>query len=421
MEYLHPSSDVVTPCYGGAAGGGKSYLGCDWQLKRRLHYPNTRGMIARNELKDLKLTTMKTFWGIAGKIGLQPNWHYKYNEQLSVITFYNKSEIYLAEIEYRPSDPDYNYLGSYELSDAFVDEAQGVPGGGIDILRSRIRYNLIGGKPKMLLTCNPAKGYLYNNWYKPYIEGKLPPDKAFIPSLLSDNTEFENREVYEQMLMQLSERDRKRLLEGNWDYDDSPDILFDRLDMNQMFVSEIVASGEGYITCDPAAMGNDRTVIIIWRGLHIIKIVELNHKYPHEVAAILRELATQHGVKLRSVIVDGDGLGIGVVGLLKCIEFKNGGAALDNARFANMKAQCYFKLSELIRENKLFVHDHSKREDMMKELDLVRDRTKNDSKKEVTRKDEIKALLGRSPDYADAIMMRMYWELFPSLGKYIVG
>ena len=33
--------------FGGAAGGGKSLIGCYWQLKTRLKYAGTRGLIGR--------------------------------------------------------------------------------------------------------------------------------------------------------------------------------------------------------------------------------------------------------------------------------------------------------------------------------------------------------------------------------------
>ena len=35
-------------------------------------------------------------------------------------------------------------------------------------------------------------------------------------------------------------------------------------------------------------------------------------------------------------------------------------------------------------------------------------------------KDNIKAILGRSPDYADALAMRMYYEIDSNYGKYFV-
>ena len=41
--------------FGGGAGGGKSAFGCYWQIKRRLKYPGTRGLIGRAKLKVLKV------------------------------------------------------------------------------------------------------------------------------------------------------------------------------------------------------------------------------------------------------------------------------------------------------------------------------------------------------------------------------
>jgi hypothetical protein len=422
LKALHWSSDYTHVLYGGAASGGKTWLGCYWQIRRRLVFPNTRGLIIRSELKAIRQTTLNTFWQVIGMHKLKEGVHYKFNGQDFEITFYNGSQIVFKEITYQPSDPDYGYLGGYEAADAFVDEAQQVPGRGLEILGSRLRLNLIGDRaqplPKILMTCNPSKGYLYNEYYSPHREGRLPENKIFIPSLLSDNTLMKNRDVYEKTLKSLSERDYKRLALGDWDYDDSPDLLFETDSMLQMFVSGDEIVGEGYITCDPAAMGNDRTIICIWKGLHLVRFHEFNHKYPHEVADIIRQLATDNGIRLNNVIVDADGLGIGVAGILRCKEFNNGGSPKDKVHYANAKAECFFKLAEYVRDNKIYITDHSKRDSVMKELDLVRDRTKEDKKKAVSSKEEIKSMLNRSPDYADAIMMRMYFEVNKSTGAY---
>lgn len=420
IQFLSPRNETKVVLYGGAAGGGKTWLGCYWHIIRRLKYPNTTGLIARNELKDLKLTTMAKFWEIVGEIGMKAGEHYKYNDQMSTIQWYNGSKTILAEINHRPSDPDYNYLGSYLLCDAFVDEAAGVPGRGIEVLLSRIRENLVGGIPKLLLTCNPSAGYLKNTFYTPWKKGQLHNSRAFIPALLSDNTEMQNRDVYEQTLKMMSERDKKRLLDGDWDFEDAPDLLFDHMALDQMFVSNIELKGERYMTCDPAAMGNDRTVIGIWHGLVLTKIYEFKHKYPNEVADIMRKLATENSIRLNNVIVDADGLGIGIVGILRCREFLNGSSSPDK-HYAHMKAHCYFKLSEYVRDNKVYITDHGQKDQIIKELDLVRDRTKEDKKKAVSSKDEIKEKLGYSPDYADMIMMRMFFELNPNYGKYSVA
>jgi hypothetical protein len=422
LEALHWSTDYTHVLYGGAASGGKTFLGCYWQLIRRLKYPNTRGLIIRSELKAIRQTTLNTFWNVVGLLKLRDGKDYKFNAQDFVITFHNGSQIVFKEIMYLPSDPDFSYLGGYECADAFIDESQQVPGRGLELLGSRIRLNLIGDrespKPKILMTCNPSKGYLYNEYYNPHKHSTMRSERIFIPALLSDNTLMKNRDVYEQTLKTLSEKDYKRLALGDWDYDDSPDLLFETQAMLQMFTSAFDVVGDGYITCDPAAMGNDRTVICLWRGMHLVRFFEYNHKYPHEVAEIIRTIAIENNVRLNNVIVDADGLGIGVAGLLKCKEFNNGSSAKDSTHFANLKSECYFKLSAMVRDNKIWIHDTSKRDELIKELDLIRDRTREDKKRAVSSKEEIKAKLNRSPDYADAVMMRMYFDVYKSTGTY---
>jgi phage terminase large subunit len=55
----HTTNDLL---FGGGAGGGKSAFGCFWQIRRRLQYPGTRGLIGRAVLKTLKETTLVTFF-----------------------------------------------------------------------------------------------------------------------------------------------------------------------------------------------------------------------------------------------------------------------------------------------------------------------------------------------------------------------
>ena len=416
INYLSPQSNVEQVLYGGGVYGGKTWLGCYWQILRRLKYPQTRGLIGRAELKKLQLSTMASFWELCTQMGLRAGKDYNYNGQLNRITWHNGSETLLMDMADTPSDPDFHRFGSLELTDYFLDEVAEISAKAVEILDTRVRYNLVNGRPKGLMSCNPSRGWLYNDFWTPYKDGKLPEHRAFVQALLADNTIVPN-EAYQKKMERLNERDRKRLLDGDWEFDDAPDKIFDYDAMVQMF-NDTEPTGHGFITCDPAAMGNDRTVIMVWKGLHCVKVIEHIHKYPHEVANILRELAASHGVPLNNVVVDSDGLGIGVKGLLKCREFLNGSSAIDKDHFQHIKAECYFKLSEFIKMNRIHFSDHSQKENIIKELDLVRDASKEDKKKSVTSKDDIKRSLGRSPDYADCVMMRMFFELRPNYGKY---
>ena len=165
LKYLSIDSDVWQVLYGGAASGGKSFLGCDWQIKRRLKYPGTRGLIGRAELKKLRLSTMATFFELCAQYGLVAGRDYTYNGQDHVINWYNGSQTILMDLADMPSDAEFQRFGSIEITDYFVDEAGEVSEKCIAILASRVRYKLINDKPKGLLTCNPHKGWLYNDFY----------------------------------------------------------------------------------------------------------------------------------------------------------------------------------------------------------------------------------------------------------------
>lgn len=417
MEQLSYRSPVEQVLFGGGVFGGKSWLGCHWQIYRRLTHPNTRGLIGRAELKKLQLSTMLRFWSLCNDMGLKPGKHYTYNGQLNMITWFNGSQTILMDMADLPSDRDFHRFGSLELTDYFLDEVSEISAKAVRILDTRVRYNLVHGVPKGLLTCNPSKGWLYNDFWKPYTEGKLPQHRAFVQSLLKDNT-IAPDPVYEAKIMRLPEEDRKRLLEGDWDYDDSKDRIFEYSDLLRMFTIP-QTTGQKYVTADIAAMGDDETIIGVWMGLTLTNIYRFTHKLPHEIAQEIRQICTAHGVPLNNTIVDADGLGIGVYGILKCRQFLNGGQAHDKDRYINMRSECYFTLADKVRLNQVSIQVTSERDEIIQQLDAIRRKDITSEKRlAIISRDEIIRTLGKSPDMASMIMMRMYFELRPNYGKY---
>jgi len=165
---------TIETLFGGGAGGAKSVLGCYWILKCCLKYPSSRWVIGRWKRKHLYETTLNTFWEVCKMQGINSN-HYAFNSQSGVITFFNGSEVLLKDLFLYPSDPNFDSLGSLEITGAFIDEANQVSEKAKTILKSRIRYkldqfNLI---PKVLYTCNPAKNWVYSEFYKPFKQGVL--------------------------------------------------------------------------------------------------------------------------------------------------------------------------------------------------------------------------------------------------------
>ena len=105
--------------------------------------------------------------------------------------------------------------------------------------------------------------------------------------------------------------------------------------------------GDKYISCDVARFGADRTVIMVWEGLHLRKIQTLLKSSVNEVVEAVKVLQQEYQVNLRNIIVDEDGVGGGVKDYLRCQGFVNNSRALKNENYQNLKTQCYYKLADL--------------------------------------------------------------------------
>ena len=407
--------------YGGAAGGGKSYLLCCYAIITCLKYPGVRGLIGRSKLDALKKTTLNTFFDVCNQWNIKSGNHYTYNAQSNIIKFYNGSEILLKDLFLYPSDANFDSLGSLELTFACIDEANQITEKAKNVLSSRLRYKLDEYNiiPKLYMSCNPAKGWVYSI-YKHSRDNTLPEHKKFIQALVTDNKHISKH--YTEQLNKLDEISKARLLRGDWEYDDSKDALIEYDAIINIFTNK-VPEGDKYITADIARFGKDKTAIYCWNGLQVTDITILDSSSMVEVANKIKELQQREGVKLSNIIVDEDGVGGGAKDILRCKGFVNNSKAIKGENYKNLKTQCYYKLSDFINKGRLGVStkDIRFKEALIQELEQVRRvNMDKDDKLAILSKDKIKDLIGRSPDYSDALMMRMFYELKPNTGKYSV-
>lgn len=425
LDYLQ-DEETIELLYGGAAGGGKSILGCYWQIKRRLKYPGTRGLIGRASLKTLKETTLQSFFEVCRMQGLKAGQNYNYNQQSNIISFPNGSLIFLKDLFQYPSDPNFDELGSLEITDAFIDEINQCSEKAKNIVKSRIRYKLddYGLIPKILGSCNPSKGWIYSGYYKPNKEGVLAPDKKFIQALVTDNPDISVH--YRNNLLSLDEASKQRLLYGNWEYDNDASTLIPYDKIIDCFSNSFVEPGEGFITADIARFGSDKTIIGVWKGWRV-KMFAYSGKAVTEVANIIREHQNLNNISNSNTIADEDGVGGGVVDILKCKGFVNGSSPIPEPdtpkdskgnpvkpNYANLKSQCYYRLAARINKGGLFIDNTETdvKEKVIQELEQVKQHNMDkDGKKSVVPKDLVKEIIGRSPDYSDTLMMREWFEL----------
>ncbi len=421
LKYLFDktTSEIL---FGGAAGGGKSFIGCAWLILMCLKYPNTRYLMGRSKLDNLKKTTFNTFLEICTKWNIEANKHYQFNGSSNIVTFFNGSEILLKDLFHYPSDPNYDSLGSLEITGAFLDEVNQITEKAKNIVNSRIRYkldinNLI---PKTIMTCNPAKNWVYQSFYRPSVENKLPEHMKFIQSLVGDNPYISKH--YETQLLKLDEISKQRLLYGNWEYNANEDNLINYDSILNTF-EQTGKVGDKYITADIARFGNDKTVIMYWEGLHVKHIKTFDKSSITQVAQEIRNIQQNEGVNLRNIIVDEDGVGGGCVDILRCKGFINNGKPLKGENYQNLKTQCYYKLADLINKGQIGIttKDIMVKKYIIEELEQVRSKDiDKDKKLQILQKDKVKTILERSPDYSDALMMRMYYEIDNNFGKYFV-
>lgn len=420
-------SDISEIVFGGGARGGKSFLGSFWIISRALELPGSAWLIAREELKALKRTTLRTFFKVLGSLGLRQGLHYTYNAQDMVLTFLNGSVVFFSELKRIPSDPEFDRIGSYDLTGAWVDEAQEVCKDAKDALQ--FRFTVMSGNgwvttPKTLYTCNPGKTWIYSDFWKPIIkEGKTIEGRQFITSLYSDNPYIDHEKYRKNVLRTNNKIKIERLLFGNFEYDDDPFKIFDYEKILDIFTRVLKKQKGKYISCDVARKGRDNTVIGLWHGLQLKKVFVYHSKLTPQVVSILDELSKKEDVPRSQIVVDEDGVGGGVVDHLPgCKGFVNNSSCIqpkDPANvlnYFNLKSQCYFKLAELVNKGLIGVEEigEKEKEMLIEELDIVKQKDADkDGKVKVQGKDEVKMVLGRSPDISDMMMMRMFFEVQP--------
>jgi phage terminase large subunit len=410
-------NDITTEeiLYGGAAGGGKSAFGCLWLISMCQNYPGTRWLMGRAKLKTLKETTLNTFFELASKLDIGNE--FNYNAQSNVIYFENGSEIILKDLFLYPSDPNYDSLGSLEITGAFIDECNQVVYKAWQIVKSRIRYKLTEYNliPKMLGTLNPAKNWTYKEFYQPSKNGTLKDYRKFIQALPQDNPHL--HPSYLKSLLQLDNNAKQRLYYGNWEYDDDPSTLIDMDAIIDYFNPvHINDNGKHYITIDVARKGKDTTVYRVWNEWKCIDVVIFAKNTIVEAYDEARKLQAKYNVPNSQTIADEDGVGGGLVDMLRCEGFVNNSRALNGENYENLKSQCSILMAKKIQNREcgeVSINTHV-RDLVSEEMEQIKQKEiDKDTRLGIISKDVIKANIGRSPDHWDSIMMRYYFELKP--------
>lgn len=206
--------------YGGAAGGGKTFIQLFEALWYAVQYPCSTQMIFRRTFPELERSVIRE------SLRLYPGKPYaKYNAAKHIWELWNGSVIefgYLAR-----EDHVYLYQGM-QISCCRFDESTHFTFSQVNYLKSRIRGRKTDNFPLcMKLSTNPGNiGHMWvkNRYVDPapplhFFTGKDGTKRIFIPSLPKDNP-FLNEGYVKSLDAIADENQRAMLRDGSWDIAD---------------------------------------------------------------------------------------------------------------------------------------------------------------------------------------------------------
>lgn len=422
-------SEIV---YGGAKGGGKSFLGASMIFSDALTYDGTQYFIARAELNDLRKFTQPTIKEVFDKWGLKLEDYAKFNGQDNYYNLINGSKVFLISCKPLPSDPLFERFGSMQMTRGWIEEAGEVMAaakGNLRLSIGRWKNNEYNIKGKLLMTCNPKKGWLKREYVDKWKKNTLESHSVFIQAFASDNTYLP--EDYVQTLNSEKDPVRKaRLADGDWEYDTTFGSYFESEAIGDLWTNTLpdVTDSDKFMTIDVARNGPDKTVLHFWKGFNLYK-TEVYQKQDTRITALrVKEAARRESIPYSHIIADDDGVGGGVVDNCVGIHgFVNNGQPLPNLEaryeylekqnFSNLKTQCAWIMAKKVNRHEVAItieHPGEEFKDQLEqELSLYREKHPDIDtvKKTLITKDEMKDELSRSPDYGDAFIMRAYFTL----------
>ncbi len=420
--------------YGGAKGGGKSYLGASLIFGDALIYPETHYFIARQELIDLRKYTIPTIQEVFKNWELKIEDYTNFDGQYNIYTLTNGSKVFLIACKELPSDPLYERFGSMQMTRGWIEE-----GGEVSENAKANLWLSIGRwknddyhlKKKLLITANPKKGWMKREFVDLYKEERLSKNKKYIQAFAADN-KYLPQDYISTLRNEKDKVRRQRLFLGDWDYDEEQDAIVSYDALSDAFGNSIIKDNQRYLIIDVARFGEDSTTFNFWDGLELYKIEQFQKQDTQNTIQKAKDLSATEHIPWSNVMIDEDGIGGAIVDGMKGVRgFVANSTPLPTANqvrtkfakiesdftpktnFKNLKSQCAFKLAELINEHKISFNVPQYREIIIEELSALL-RHKNvdsDGKLQIKPKDEVKEDIGHSPDIGDPIIYRAWFEL----------
>lgn len=254
---------------------------------------------------------------------------------------------------------------------------------------------------------------------------------TFIEGILSDNRQLisDDNKSYIANLSVLGDVVSSQLLGGNWNISSSiGEELITQKDLSAVFTNEPCISEKRCITTDLALKGGDSFVVMVWYGFHLVDIEAYTDCESDFVVSVIERLKRKHNVPETMIIYDDNGLGSFFSGpFKKAMPFLNNGKVINSENYKYLKDQCADKWSVRIAEGGYSIDERTAMKNFaargMKGIKTLRSWLEHerrafkwqtldiDGKLSLIKKDDMKTLIGKSPDFTECWLMRELLEL----------
>jgi phage terminase large subunit len=426
---------VVELDYGGAAGGAKSWTVALWMVIQCRQYEGIRIGLGRKELSRLKQTTLVTLVREVHPILGITDKDFRFKGDSNTLIYENGSEIQLFDLAYQPSDPDFDTLGSLNLTHVVIEEVGEIMEKAKEVFGSRKdrflnqQYGITG---KLVMTQNPSQNFTRRQFFNPYQElgggdyqkwkigsvfiddKEMDAYRVFVKSLPIDNIFLSKN--YIETLKRLPMKERKRLYEGNWDYADDEDSLFksDLLDKSEFsgeLENEFSNNPQRYIGVDVADKGKDKTIVTLIIDGIAVKQRRLNVPTGEEdaisdlYAKELIKFAQQNGFNAqmaKNIAIEGNGVGVGMRDQMRTKGWK---ISVYTATSKSRSAGYYNLMLDMDAGKTRIWAGMETAQELRRQLMLHSYDMNDNLQPVVIQKKKIKETLGHSPDESDSFMI----------------
>lgn len=197
--------------FGGAAGGGKTYVSMGILIILCKMFPNSKWFVVRESLPSLKRTSIPSFFKICPKHFIK-----KYDKQEQYVEMVNGSRIYFFAENYN-ADKKLTRFDGIECNGFLLEEVQELNEKTFNKAFLRAGRHIISPMPSPLILCtgNPSQTWSKDKFYTPAVEGTLNPKFYYLQATMDDNPSLD--EEYLEGLENLDDITRRIFVLGDWD------------------------------------------------------------------------------------------------------------------------------------------------------------------------------------------------------------